>query len=105
MVVEMICLIFHSHYFPALYFAIIAACQVYDFIFNRFGSLGLPQRPAIGVAAAALYIGLSITAFTLYAPLAYGNMWTQSECNRVKLFDTWDWDCNTFHTSVSLLIS
>lgn len=23
-------------------------------------------------------------------------MWTKSECNTVKLFPTWDWDCNTF---------
>jgi dolichyl-phosphate-mannose-protein mannosyltransferase len=92
---------FHSHYFPALYFAIIALCQIYDFTFTRFQLLGLSKRPAIGRSAAALYIALSIVAFTIYAPLGYGNMWTQEECKRVKIFNTWDWDCNTFHSSVS----
>jgi len=91
--------LFLHHYFPALYFAIIAACQVYDFVFNRFAALGLAQRPYIGTSVAVIYLALSITAFTLYAPLAYGNAWTQSECKRVKLFDTWDWDCNNFHTT------
>jgi dolichyl-phosphate-mannose-protein mannosyltransferase len=90
-----------SHYFPALYFAIIAVCQIYDFLFNRFVSLGLPQRPVIGGTVAVVYLALSVAAFTLYSPLAYGNMWTQAECKRVKLFDTWDWDCNNFLTSVS----
>jgi hypothetical protein len=90
-----------SHYFPALYFAIIAVCQIYDFLFNRFVSLGLPQRPVIGGTVAVVYLALSIVAFTLYSPLAYGNMWTQADCKRVKLFDTWDWDCDNFLTSVS----
>ena len=82
-----------------MYFAIIALCQIYDFIFSRFEVLGLPQRPAIGKTAGILFLGASIFAFTLYAPLVYGNEWTQAECKRVKLFETWDWDCNTFHTS------
>ena len=37
----------------------------------------------------------------MYAPLIYGNQWTKTDCKRVKLFDTWDWDCNTFHDTVS----
>jgi dolichyl-phosphate-mannose-protein mannosyltransferase len=96
-------LTYSSHYFPALYFAIIAVCQIYDFLFNRFAALGLPQRPAIGGTVAVVYLALSVTAFSLYAPLSYGNMWTRDECKRVKLFDTWDWDCNNFLTSVSHL--
>ena len=95
--------LFLHHYFPALYFAIIAVCQTYDFIFNRFASLGLPQRPAVGLTVATVYLALSIAAFAIYSPLAYGNMWTQAECNRVKVLGTWDWDCNNFLTSVSSL--
>ncbi|OCK89842.1 glycosyltransferase family 39 protein [Cenococcum geophilum 1.58] len=91
--------LFLHHYLPALYFAIMAMCQTYDFISNRFAGLGLKQRPAIGQAGAIAFLALSIVAFTLYSPLAYGNPWTQDACNKVKLFDTWDWDCNTFHTS------
>jgi len=93
--------LFLHHYFPALYFAIIALCQTYDFVSNRFDSIRLKRRPVIGQTAAVAFLALSIFAFTMYAPLAYGNAWTQDECKRVKLFDTWDWDCNNFHTSVS----
>ena len=44
-------------------------------------------------------LAVAIFVFTQYAPLAYGGKWTQDECKKVKLFETWDWDCNTFHTS------
>ncbi|KAL1301548.1 hypothetical protein AAFC00_005787 [Neodothiora populina] len=89
--------LFLHHYFPALYFAIIALCQVYDFFTNRIQVLGLKSRPAIGQAGAVVFLALSIVVFALYAPLAYGNAWTKADCNRVKLFEPWDWDCNTFH--------
>ena len=95
--------LFLHHYFPALYFAIIALCQVYDFTTNRIRSIGLSQRPAIGQSGIAVLLAASIVVFTLYAPLSYGNKWTQDMCNKVKLFETWDFDCTTFHTSVSIL--
>ncbi|KZF20515.1 glycosyltransferase family 39 protein [Xylona heveae TC161] len=93
--------LFLHHYLPALYFAIIALCQIYDFITGRFQSFGLAQRPAFGQAGAIIFLALSIAVFSLYAPLAYGNPWTQSACRKVKLFDTWDWDCNTFYTDLA----
>ncbi|KAI9819187.1 MAG: hypothetical protein M1827_007343 [Pycnora praestabilis] len=92
--------LFLHHYFPALYFAIIALCQTYDFMTSRISGLGIRERPIIGKAGAIIFISLSMAAFALYAPLAYGNPWTQDACNKVKLFDTWDWDCNTFHTEL-----
>lgn len=73
-----------------------ALCQLYDFTGHRALS-ALKSRPYIGQSAAALFLAVSIVAFTMFAPLAYGNMWTQDECKRVKLFDTWDWDCNAFY--------
>jgi dolichyl-phosphate-mannose-protein mannosyltransferase len=93
--------LFLHHYFPALYFAIMAICQIYDFICYRVGGIGLKSRPAIGQAIAVAFIAISITAFTMYAPLAYGNTWTKGACEKVKLLDTWDWDCNTFFDTVS----
>ncbi len=93
--------LFLHHYFPALYFAIMSLCQIYDFVTSRVGSIGLRDRPGIGRIGAVVFLVLSIIAFSFYAPLAYGNTWTQSACKRVKLFDTWDWDCNIFHTDVS----
>jgi dolichyl-phosphate-mannose-protein mannosyltransferase len=88
----------YSHYFPALYFAIIALCQIYDFTFSRF-HLGPLRHPVVGQTAAVAFLAVAIFVFTLYAPLVYGNQWTQDECKKVKLFDTWDWDCNTFYPS------
>ncbi|KAF2400471.1 dolichyl-phosphate-mannose-protein mannosyltransferas-like protein 1 [Trichodelitschia bisporula] len=90
--------LFLHHYFPALYFAIIALCQTFDFVFSRFG-LGLRERPAIGQAAAVIFLSVAIFAYTLYAPLAYGNAWTQAECKKVKLLPNWDWDCHNFYQS------
>ena len=95
--------LFLHHYFPALYFAILTLCQIYDFVANRIGGIGLKERPIIGRGGVTIFLCVSIVAFMLYAPLAYGNPWTQDACKRVKLFDTWDWDCNTFHTDVSAL--
>lgn len=93
--------LFLHHYLPALYFAVMTLCQIYDFLTNRISSLGLRERPAVGRVGAMVFLGLSIVAFGLFAPLAYGNPWTQSACKRVKLFDTWDFDCNVFHSNVS----
>ncbi|KAI9767736.1 MAG: hypothetical protein M1835_006993, partial [Candelina submexicana] len=92
--------LFLHHYFPALYFAIITFCQIYDFATSRIGGLGLRERPSLGKVGAMLLLILSIVAFTIYSPLAYGNPWTQSACKQVKLFEAWDWDCGTFHTSL-----
>ncbi|KAM3422357.1 Dolichyl-phosphate-mannose--protein mannosyltransferase [Cercospora zeina] len=93
--------LFLHHYFPALYFAIIAVAQIFDFNFSRIsiGSFTLKNKPVIGISAAVIYLALSIVVFSLYAPLSYGNQWTKSECKRVKLFKSWDWHCNTFHNS------
>ncbi|KAK4161459.1 glycosyltransferase [Cladorrhinum sp. PSN259] len=88
--------LFLHHYFPALYFSIIAFCQIYDFVVARISLLGLKQHPLVGKAGAVAFLALSAVVFCLYSPLAYGNAWTKPECKRVKLFSTWDWDCNTF---------
>lgn len=96
--------LFLHHYLPALYFAIMALCQIYDFGFHRIRSFGLRENPAIGNAIAAVFVVLAVVVFTLFAPLTYGNPWTQDKCKAVKLVDTWDFDCNTFHNDVSSLL-
>ena len=93
--------LFLHHYLPALYFAILVLCQIYDFVTARISGIGLRERPAIGLGGIAAILAVSVFVFTMYAPLAYGNPWTRNSCNRVKLFDTWDWDCNTFYNDVS----
>ncbi|KAH8655071.1 Dolichyl-phosphate-mannose-protein mannosyltransferase-domain-containing protein [Tricladium varicosporioides] len=93
--------LFLHHYFPALYFAIIALCQTYDYVVARIPGIGLRENPIFGRLGALVFLGLSVVAFGLYAPLAYGNPWTQAACNKVKLFDSWDFDCGTFLTEYS----
>ncbi|RDW63878.1 hypothetical protein BP5796_10380 [Coleophoma crateriformis] len=93
--------LFLHHYFPALYFAVIALVQTYDYVTARIPGIGLRERPLFGKLGAVVFLSLSVVAFGLYSPLAYGNPWTQAACNKVKLFESWDWDCNTFHTDYS----
>ncbi|KAG4431792.1 hypothetical protein IFR05_012731 [Cadophora sp. M221] len=93
--------LFLHHYFPALYFAVIALCQIYDHITARIPGIGLRENPLVGRLGIVVFLSLTIVTFGLYSPLAYGNPWTQSACKQVKLFDTWDWDCNTFFTDYS----
>lgn len=102
--------LFLHHYFPALFFAIMALSQIYDFLMFRVGRFGegtfslrgVKHLPAVGMVAGTLFLALSIVVFALYAPLAYGNQWTKSQCQRVKLFESWDWDCDNFPATVSL---
>lgn len=92
--------LFLHHYLPALYFAILALCQMFDFVSYRFNIFGLKQYPAIGQAAAVGFLAVAIAVFTVYSPLVYGNAWTKDACNSAKLFGSWDWDCNNFLSSV-----
>lgn len=94
--------LFLHHYFPALIFAIMSLAQIFDFVTGRIAALGLKDRPLIGRTGAVVFLALSVVVFTLYAPLGYGNMWTKKECQRVKLLETWDWDCNNFLDNVSI---
>ncbi|EGX90134.1 protein mannosyltransferase 1 [Cordyceps militaris CM01] len=88
--------LFLHHYFPALYFGVIALSQLFDFATARFGGLG-KSLPVVNRAATSLFLVLAIAAFALYSPLAYGNEWTKGECNTLKLLSNWDFDCNTFY--------
>lgn len=94
--------LFLHHYFPALIFGIMAFCQIYDFATTRFAIPGIRENPIINKAGVISLLAISAVVFALYSPLAYGNAWTKSECSRVKLFNTWDWDCNNFLESVSI---
>jgi dolichyl-phosphate-mannose-protein mannosyltransferase len=89
--------LFLHHYFPALYFAILALCQSFDFVTARIAAFGVRENVVINRVSAVVFLALSAAVFMLFAPLAYGNMWTRSECNRLKVLGSWDFDCNTFY--------
>ncbi|KAI9843980.1 MAG: hypothetical protein M1838_002386 [Thelocarpon superellum] len=93
--------LFLHHYFPALYFAVLALCQLYDFTTARITTLGLRQRPVVGQSMAVAFLALVVVAFGVYAPLAYGNPWTKTLCQQSKVLSSWDFDCNLFHDEFS----
>lgn len=93
--------LFLHHYFPALYFAIIALAQMFDFVTARIPAALGYRGTLINRVATVSFLVLTAAVFTLFAPLAYGTPWTKAECVRVKLFDKWDFDCNSFLDDVS----
>lgn len=95
--------LFLHHYFPALFFAIMAFCQLFDFLTARAfaPTPTLRGTTVFNKAGAVFLLVLACIAFALFSPLAYGNMWTKGQCKAVKLFPTWDFDCKTFPEKVS----
>ena len=86
--------LFLHHYFPSLYFSILAFAQLFDFAAKQ-----IPKRAAMGMAT--LIVLSAIGVFWVYSPLAYGLDWTKASCERTKLVDTWDFDCQQFPHSYS----
>ncbi|THH32175.1 hypothetical protein EUX98_g2018 [Antrodiella citrinella] len=81
--------LFLHHYFPALYFAILLCCGVFDLVTSNL-------KPKIRLQIAAVLIILSIWNFVHLSPLAYGTQWTRSKCEHAKWLSTWDFSCNDF---------
>ncbi|ESK87818.1 glycosyltransferase family 39 protein [Moniliophthora roreri MCA 2997] len=81
--------LFLHHYFPALYFAILLSCGVFDFLTSTL-------RPKVRLQIAAVLIVIAIWNFQHFAPLAYGTPWTKAKCNSAKWLKNWDFSCNDF---------
>ena len=88
--------LFLHHYFPALYFAILLLCSVFDLITSTL-------RPRIRLQIALVFIAFAIWNFYHLSPLAYGLDWTRGQCEKAKWVKTWDFSCNDFYTDVSVL--
>jgi len=86
--------LFLHHYFPALYFAILLSCAVFD-----LGTSTL--RPKVRLQIAAILILLVIWHFTHFSSLAYGGKWTKNQCQSAKWLKTWDFSCNDFYDEYS----
>ena len=75
--------LFLHHYLPALYFAILLLCGVFDLITSSL-------RPRIRLQFAVILIIIAIWSFAHFSPLAYGSPWTKAKCNNAKWLKTWD---------------
>jgi dolichyl-phosphate-mannose-protein mannosyltransferase len=89
--------LFLHHYFPALYFAVLALCQGWDYLTTRQRFLVAPRRAS---QITLVFLAVIIGVYVALQPLAYGGKWTKSLCEKTKVFDTWDFDCNTFYQDV-----
>lgn len=75
--------LFLHHYFPALYFAILMSCAVFDFATSTL-------KPKIRLQIAAVLAIMAIWNFSKYSPLVYGNPWTRKQCTSAQWVKTWD---------------
>ncbi|KAI0027371.1 Dolichyl-phosphate-mannose-protein mannosyltransferase-domain-containing protein [Vararia minispora EC-137] len=75
--------LFLHHYLPALYFAVLLLCAVFDF-------LTASLRPVARLAAALVLALLVVWNFAIFSPLAYGLPWTKAQCRAAQWRSTWD---------------
>lgn len=75
--------LFLHHYFPALYFAILLSCGVFDLVTSTL-------RPRIRLQIAAFLILLAVWNYVYLSPLIYGNPWTKARCKSAQWLRTWD---------------
>lgn len=75
--------LFVHHYFPALYFAILLACSVFDLVTSTL-------RPRIRLQIAAVLLIVAIWNYVYFSPIVYGNPWTKAKCRSAQWLKTWD---------------
>ncbi|OCH87088.1 glycosyltransferase family 39 protein [Obba rivulosa] len=75
--------LFLHHYFPALYFAILLSCGVFDLVTSTL-------RPRARLYIAGFLLCIAIWNFVYLSPLVYGNRWTRAKCEQAKWLKTWD---------------
>ncbi|KAJ1920771.1 hypothetical protein IWQ60_006926 [Tieghemiomyces parasiticus] len=78
--------LFLHHYLPALYLAILALTYTLDALTAR-----VSRRTRQLVFAAVFF--LALRQFYQFSPLAYGSLWSRTQCEAVKWFKSWDFDC------------
>lgn len=85
--------LFLHHYLPALWFAILLFCTVFDYATSRI-------RPRARLQIAVAIIIVAIWSYNYFSPLSYANPWTRSKCEQAKWLKTWDFSCADFHGSM-----
>ncbi len=85
--------LFLHHYFPALYFAILLFSGVFDLLTSTL-------RPRVRMQIALVLVILAVWNFQHLSPLAYGNPWTKSKCEKAKWLKTWDFSWHVFYAAI-----
>lgn len=90
--------LFLHHYFPALYFAILMSCAVFDFATSAL-------KPKFRLQIAAVLMIVAVWNFSKFSPLSYGNPWTKKQCKSAQWVKTWDfsWSVSPSFLFVTLI--
>lgn len=83
--------LFIHHYFPALYFAILALGHLFQLIASAFKT-----KKTIPYAIFGLMFTASLYCYYQRLPITDGTDWTVEKCEATKWFSTWDYDCANF---------
>lgn len=81
--------LFLHHYFPALYFAILLNCAIFDLATSTL-------RPKIRLQIAAVLMMIAVITYSKFSSLTYGDPWTKQKCTNAQWVKTWDFACNEF---------
>ena len=85
--------LFLHHYLPALYFAVLLLCSVFDLLTSLL-------KPQYRLGVAAVIVLVAIWNHMIFRPLAYGLPWTKGQCRNAQWMRSWDFDCNAFFDDV-----
>jgi dolichyl-phosphate-mannose-protein mannosyltransferase len=86
--------LFLHHYLPALWFAIMLFCTVFDYATSSI-------RPRMRFQLALVVVIVALWSYNYFAPLAYAGPWTKAKCNSAKWIKSWDFSCADFHDNVA----
>lgn len=86
--------LFLHHYLPALWFAVLTLCTVFDYATSRI-------RPRTRFQVVVVIVILALWSYNYFSPLAYAGQWTKGKCNDAKWLKSWDFACNDFYDNLS----
>lgn len=89
--------LFLHHYLPALYFAILLFCTVFDYATSAL-------KPKIRTNIAIVILILALWSWNHWSSLAYAGEWTKGACENGKWLRTWDfsWYVSIRHTHIHM---
>ncbi|KZV62544.1 glycosyltransferase family 39 protein [Peniophora sp. CONT] len=90
--------LFLHHYLPALYFAILLLCSVFDLLTSLL-------KPQYRLGVAAVIVLVAVWNYAIFRPLVYGLPWTKGQCRNAQWLRSWDFDCNAFFDDVRFSLS
>lgn len=83
--------LFIHHYFPALYFAILALGHTFQLIYTVF-----KNKKFVAYSIFGLIFLSSLFCYYQRLPLVNGSDWSLEKCQKTQWLKGWDYDCKNF---------